>query len=832
MNKNKLFKTCLILLVILLPIFIHATKQEYDSSKSFANNYYTKFNTPEKYLRFSNYYIYDGSLKSEIGLTKGGLLSIYEFKTTLNGKSNPSYSYLFDGTSYWAANNRAIYDDPSLVFNKVSDIYDVKVTEYTKHNIKVKGIGTYDNPWIFINKYNVYVTSTGNGNVEVKDKTKIVNNNQTEEVYEGENAVFDLTPDNGFVYHYDNCGITSKVEDNVLTISNVSNNINCMVTFKEDNSAIVLPTPKKTVNTKLLGDTERTFSNPKPTQIFQLQNMGFFKDSEFTERLSMIVVPYRRGWTFNGYYINEIKESNKLVSGYTYVKGKTNYDSQMTTNYTLVSGRPEIKYSIVQNQYTVTYNADGGNNGQPISSLVIFESDIPTVIKLPTKAGSIFDGYYTAKNGGKCSDCYESQYYKAVKKETDTRYVGSAEPINVWNEDANTTLYAKWKLCSVGHYCPGDNGELECPPGTYQDEEGKTTCKPCPKGSYQNLPGQKSCKLCTSGTYQNEEGQTTCKNCPSGTISGNGATSCASSTSTIAYDGCKAHPYKVAQTGNYKIELWGAQGYGGYSNKYGGLGAYTSGTIHLEKDTTLYFYIGAAGTSEGAATCNGGGKADGWIAGGSGGGATDVRLVKGEVERKNCFEYYETLTDLINDNPKEKCLTVIPAWKDEDSLKSRIMVAAGGGGSGADGIKGGDGGTFKGKDATGAGAGRGGTQVEGGGITSKQYWGNSGEFGFGGGGSENTNKDSNQYKGGGGGGGYYGGGGGSGAGCGGGGSSFISGRKGYIAINKNGKPKCSEGDEASVECATHYSKMTFTNASHESGVNEGNGKVKITFLGS
>jgi hypothetical protein len=37
--------------------------------------------------------------------------------------------------------------------------------------------------------------------------------------------------------------------------------------------------------------------------------------------------------------------------------------------------------------------------------------------------------------------------------------------------------------CSKGHYCPAlEAAELVCPPGQYQDEEGKAVCKVCPAG--------------------------------------------------------------------------------------------------------------------------------------------------------------------------------------------------------------------------------------------------------------------------------------------------------------------------------------------------------------
>ena len=127
--------------------------------------------------------------------------------------------------------------------------------------------------------------------------------------------------------------------------------------------------------------------------------------------------------------------------------------------------------------------------------------------------------------------------------------------------------------------------------------------------------------------------------------------------------------------GTYKIEAWGASGGDVTINDVtyqGGLGGYTSGTINLEKNQKLYIYVGGSPSNyEGG--YNGGAKGgtinDGKYTGG--GGATDIRIVNGN-------------------------------WNDFNSLKSRIMVAAGGAGTGYYGseIIGGAGGGLNGYQGT------------------------------------------------------------------------------------------------------------------------------------
>ena len=107
--------------------------------------------------------------------------------------------------------------------------------------------------------------------------------------------------------------------------------------------------------------------------------------------------------------------------------------------------------------------------------------------------------------------------------------------------------------------------------------------------------------------------------------------------------------FTPTKDGDYLIELWGASG-GDYNDYYGGKGAYTEGIIHLAKNESIYVYVGESGSESSKEKFNGGGPTIGDNYGSTGGGATDIRLFSGE-------------------------------WKTFDGLKSRIMVAAGGGGA-------------------------------------------------------------------------------------------------------------------------------------------------------
>lgn len=286
----------------------------------------------------------------------------------------------------------------------------------------------------------------------------------------------------------------------------------------------------------------------------------------------------------------------------------------------------------------------------------------------------------------------------------------------------------------------------------------------------------------------------------------------------FAYTGDEQQ-FVVPKTGRYKIELWGASSAGipdgcgwsgcGNGNVRISKGAYTSGTIQLTKDDILYVYVGAQGQSgkniNGNASYNGGGAVTDCYGDGnnfSGGGATDIRLVNGN-------------------------------WNNSESLASRIMVAAGGGGVVYDVGTEGHGGTIESNESSGP--------VSSTGLPATQTSGY--QFGVG---QSNTRS--------GGGGGYWGGQASNYAAS--GGSSYISGYPGCIAVTSitNLAPRNDSNDEECTAetalndsvCSEHYSGKKFTSMLMKSGSdvmptydgegtmtgNIGDGYAIISYIGS
>lgn len=268
----------------------------------------------------------------------------------------------------------------------------------------------------------------------------------------------------------------------------------------------------------------------------------------------------------------------------------------------------------------------------------------------------------------------------------------------------------------------------------------------------------------------------------------------------FAYSGTE-QIFSVPETGNYKIETWGAQG--GHDGGYGG---YSVGNIFLNAGDKLYVVIGESPTnSHGGYNGGGNGTENGsknfYVTGG--GGATHIALTSGLLS---------SLSDDI----------------------SKILIVSGGGGGKSQNNStedvAGSGGGYIGNFATAGYYGRGGTQTAGGLKANGASFDNGASFGQG----SNATKlyetsGSRWYAGGGGG--FYGGSGGgwsttrTKSGSGGGGTGYIG--------NSNLTDKsmycynCTESSEESIKTisTTCSSETPIENCSKK-----GNGYARISLI--
>ena len=255
----------------------------------------------------------------------------------------------------------------------------------------------------------------------------------------------------------------------------------------------------------------------------------------------------------------------------------------------------------------------------------------------------------------------------------------------------------------------------------------------------------------------------------------------------------RVESFTAPVNGKYKMECWGAQG-GGNTSYPGGKGSYTRGTLGITTGNVFYVVVGQNGSAETYIFNNGfkrywfpNGAVSGYVW--SGGGSTDIRL------------------NDANNN-----------WTDFVSRKSRIMVAASGGGSITyyNPQAGVPGGSLVGFPGTSKGANDGvaataGTQTKGGTTGTGCLSIGQNEIGFG----YIVNDDGPTM--GGAGNGYYAGGKGNHGngvvGVGATGSCYISGYTGCNAITES----CAENAIAHTGSPNHYSGYVFTNATMIAG---------------
>lgn len=263
--------------------------------------------------------------------------------------------------------------------------------------------------------------------------------------------------------------------------------------------------------------------------------------------------------------------------------------------------------------------------------------------------------------------------------------------------------------------------------------------------------------------------------------------------------------------GRYKLECWGAQGGNAYNSASypGGKGGYSTGALTILEANLVNIYVGGSGkgsTSTGYSDAGwNGGAYGGYNCGGSGGGATDIRI-------------------------------------GETTLYDRIIVAGGGGGAAyISGYIGGAGGGEKGQGGYGNGSydrAGGGSQTAGGSAGGSSgsygYYGKDGTLGEGGR-APWYNYTTN--RGGGGGGGFYGGGGSGfyhdsssysrGTSGGGGGSGFVW----------TGQSEVPDGFTVSADHILKYAqtvtgtKTIISPDGEEETGHAGNGYARITVLG-
>lgn len=322
--------------------------------------------------------------------------------------------------------------------------------------------------------------------------------------------------------------------------------------------------------------------------------------------------------------------------------------------------------NITFNNYKVKVNIT------KVQTKTIAFNDNYGTLPVPKRKGFTFGGWYTGNNG------------------TGTRITSDS----IFTGNADQTLYAKW----IDDIEPYGYANLTLNNGTYtlllanqaDDGSGISTTYgfalisdgSCEKATYTSQTG-------TSKTYSSGlVNDTVYYGCIKitdklGNESYLKSAGIPYSSSNNSINAAGQYSFIVPLTGNYKLEVWGAQGgtslNQGNPGTAGGYGGYATGTVALTKGDVLYMTVGGQGaigvigtSAEGG--FNGGGKGS-WDgndneASGGGGGATHIASVGGLL-------------------------------KDLSSSKDKILIVAGGGGGASFTYEPGNGGGYIGGVGTG-----------------------------------------------------------------------------------------------------------------------------------
>ena len=275
---------------MLLPSIVFASST-YEQGRVLANRYIYDFTDYARYIKLGSSLPFgiDNSNKPVVktGFNTGGFLNEKEFTRSLNNGT----SYLAPGIGYWLMDNKIL--DVKVSMPGPNPKSGVRITEFVKHDVKVKGSGTKTNPWYFTDGYSVKITST--------DQTLGTITGGCDHVEEGGNCTFTVSYDAKHGIDTSNCekvvsskGATFKRENNIIKVLNVKSDISCFVDFGK-NSCV-----------------EVTFNNQGGTggmagkKIYYKYGYGWFSDGLCLNKVASVSRPTKSGNRFNAYIYNGI----------------------------------------------------------------------------------------------------------------------------------------------------------------------------------------------------------------------------------------------------------------------------------------------------------------------------------------------------------------------------------------------------------------------------------------------------------------------------------------------------------------------------------------------
>ena len=459
------------LLLLFVPFVTKAKTYDYENSANKANNYIFNFKDYREYIIQENmpYDYSESKNRNSLKFKKGGFLSRDEFEIT----NVYNTSYLATGIEYWTlsqhSNMRNYVVNYTLTDLELDKKTGVRVTQFVKNEAKINGSGTKNDPWYFQNVISINLaskdeeratlSSTKCNNISEGKKSITIN------MYDGNNTPFDICESPNFRYYSKDSSCKEFIKyDNVRKQYYLSGKF-------DDNAICYFEFVHRThkISLEQCNDCEQ---KTKPTTIYLAYNKeGYFYDDIGRKPISQLEnLPSKKGFTFEGYYINKNYIGDPVIN-----KDGEFKSTDMNSDTTLF---PYMR----AHKYTVNYNCNGGTGTtNPTHHVYATPSSLrETGCK---KDGYIFKGWSDTSTGS-------VKYAEKGKVSTLTEI-----------DNGSVTLYAVWEACKAGTY--NNDGDFiceECEAGTYSNA-GSSKCTNCPPGKFNTKKGSPKCDDCTPGYY-------------------------------------------------------------------------------------------------------------------------------------------------------------------------------------------------------------------------------------------------------------------------------------------------------------------------------------------
>ena len=356
----------------------------YSDSVAKANRYIFDFEKYYNYIMYDNmpYNYVDGKNKHNELFKSGGFISKDEYSIT----NLYEQSYLATGIEYWTLTqqdaDRNYVLDFLLKGKLLTESTDVRVTEFVKNDVRVKGTGSKSTPWefLYIKSVNLYSSDKNKGTLSKEDCTDISqgDENLILSIYGDIDSEFYSCIKPSFRYKGTTCSayvIPVSGDNKFIVESNIDDNLKCRVDFGYETYEISLKPCDNCIQAE-------------PPKIFLAKNHDNFFDDEWGSRVfeRLTKLPEKVGYKFDGYFY----DGNKIIdsSGKIHNDGDSNRANDPVN---IINGDATIISQFIANKYNITYDLAGGTYDGELPSSVKFDEVIQ--LNNPLRTGYTFGGW-------------------------------------------------------------------------------------------------------------------------------------------------------------------------------------------------------------------------------------------------------------------------------------------------------------------------------------------------------------------------------------------------------------------------------------------------------